>query len=264
MTRRGFPCALLLALAACNYTGESAAPYRPATVVSTPLAHSGQQLWLRDCAWCHGRAGEGTTRAPDILRDPGGPALVDFVLTTGRMPIEDPDERVVPGEVAYREEQIAALVAYSRTLEAEGFDVPVLRSGTADLALGQHLYQENCAACHSTTGIGGALTKGRPGEEGAPNSGFIAPDLHRSTPTQIAEAIRTGPGTMPVFGSGVFDDDELNAVVDYVAYLQEPDDRGGGPIGRIGPVAEGAVGWIIGLGLMVAFARWIGTRRGDP
>jgi hypothetical protein len=35
---------------------------------------------------------------------------------------------------------------------------------------------------------------------------------------------------------------------------------GGFPIGGRGPVAEGFVGWVIGLGLMVFAARLIGTR----
>ncbi|HEX2241033.1 MAG TPA: c-type cytochrome [Actinomycetota bacterium] len=254
---------LLVLLGACNYADEQAAPYRPAIVVATPLTHSGEQLYLRDCAWCHGRAGEGSERGPDIVSDPSGPALVDFVVSTGRMPISSPDELMRPGSVDYSPQEIAALVAYSRTLEPAGPDVPELSLDDVDLALGGRLYQENCAACHSTTGIGGALTKGRAPADGSRRSGFVAPDLHRSTPLQVAEAIRTGPGTMPVFGLGVFEDEELNAIVGYVSYLRDPSDRGGAPIGRIGPVAEGAIGWLIGLGLLIVFARWIGTKRGE-
>jgi ubiquinol-cytochrome c reductase cytochrome c subunit len=66
-----------------------------------------------------------------------------------------------------------------------------------------------------------------------------------------------------VFGEGVFTDEEVDAIVRYVVYLQNPDDRGGLAIGRIGPVAEGAVGWIVGLGAMVVLVRWIGTKTGE-
>jgi ubiquinol-cytochrome c reductase cytochrome c subunit len=91
----------------------------------------------------------------------------------------------------------------------------------------------------------------------------VAPGLEPSTPIEIAEAMRVGPGTMPVFGEAAFTDDEVDAIVRYVVYLQNPDDRGGLSIGRIGPVAEGAVGWIVGLGAMVVLVRWIGTKTGE-
>jgi ubiquinol-cytochrome c reductase cytochrome c subunit len=80
---------------------------------------------------------------------------------------------------------------------------------------------------------------------------------------EIAEAMRVGPGTMPVFGETAFTDEEVDAIVRYVVYLQEPEDRGGLAIGRVGPVAEGAVGWIVGLGAMLLLARWIGTKTGE-
>ncbi len=57
-----------------------------------------------------------------------------------------------------------------------------------------------------------------------------------------------------------FSTDEVNAITRFVASLQDPDDAGGAPIGRVGPVAEGAVGLLIGLGLLLLIVRWIGTR----
>ena len=69
---------------------------------------------------------------------------------------------------------------------------------------------------------------------------------------------------MPVFNEDVFDHEDLEAIVAYVEYLKNPDDRGGAGIGRIGPVAEGAIGWLVGLGLLFVFIRWIGTKRGEP
>jgi ubiquinol-cytochrome c reductase cytochrome c subunit len=79
----------------------------------------------------------------------------------------------------------------------------------------------------------------------------------------VGEAVRTGPDAMPVFGPGVVNNDGLDAIARYVEYLESPDDRGGAPIGRIGPVAEGAVGWVLGLGSLVLFIRWVGTKRGQ-
>ncbi len=152
------------------------------------------------------------------------------------------------------------------TLGPEGPDIPELDLADVDLGHGGVLYQENCAACHSTTGIGGALTEGRViGETGVPaRSRIVVPPVTDATPVEIAEAIRTGPGTMPVFGDEVFDESDLDALVAYSHYLKDPDDRGGASLGRIGPVAEGAVGWLVGLGVLLIFIRWVGTKRGEP
>ena len=65
---------------------------------------------------------------------------------------------------------------------------------------------------------------------------------------------------MPVFGPETLDDGQVASIVRYVSYLRNPDDRGGEPLGHVGPVPEGFVAWIIGLGTMLAVAYWIGTR----
>jgi ubiquinol-cytochrome c reductase cytochrome c subunit len=45
-----------------------------------------------------------------------------------------------------------------------------------------------------------------------------------------------------------------------VRYLQTPQDPGGLPIGRIGPVPEGFVAWFFGAGAFLLIVAWIGTR----
>ena len=80
---------------------------------------------------------------------------------------------------------------------------------------------------------------------------------------EIAEATRTGPGTMPVFPPTLISDEELNSLVRYTLYLQDPRDEGGAAIGHVGPVVEGAVGWALGLGTLVIVARWMGTKAGE-
>ena len=103
--------------------------------------------------------------------------------------------------------------------------------------------------------------RGRSGVGGT--AGIIIPGFERSGALDIAEAVRTGPGNMPVFGPNVINDEELNAVVRYSLYLKNPRDAGGAPIGHVGPVSEGAVGWILGMGSLAIFIRWIGTKVGD-
>ena len=252
-------------LGACNYSEADDRIYRPPGVALSTDADTGTELYLRDCAWCHARDGRGTERGPNIVAGTNGPAFVDFVLSSGRMPLDTPTQRMTRRETLYSDEEIEEIVAYVETLGTEGPDIPVLELEDADLAHGGVLYQENCAACHSTTGIGGALTEGRGFEPDDPGrTRIVVPPVTDAPAVEVAEAIRVGPGTMPVFGEETFDDEDLDAIVAYVEYLKDPDDRGGASFGRIGPVAEGAVGWILGLGSLLIFIRWIGTKRGDP
>jgi ubiquinol-cytochrome c reductase cytochrome c subunit len=250
---------LILWFGACGFFEKDVDPYR------APLADEaqgdGRTLYARDCAWCHGSGALGTERGPSLVSGTNGPALTDFVLSTGRMPLDDPQERSVRRAPVYSEAEIAAIVEYVKGFNPPGPDIPEIDADTVATPEGLELYLENCGACHAPTGVGAAITSGR-GREEFPAS-IIAPSLSESTRVEIAEAIRTGPGTMPVFGTGTLSDEEMDQVVGYVVYLQDPDDRGGAPIGHIGPVVEGAVGWLVGIVALILLIRWIGTRTGE-
>jgi ubiquinol-cytochrome c reductase cytochrome c subunit len=90
--------------------------------------------------------------------------------------------------------------------------------------------------------------------------GRAAPRLSPATPTETAAAVRVGPGEMPVFGGDTITDTQLDSLARYVEYLDDPDDPGGLPIGRTGPIPEGFVAWLIGMGALLALVAWIGTR----
>lgn len=254
-----------VALSGCAYFHRESEPFRnPARGVAA-TEDRGERLYLRDCAWCHGNRGEGTSNGPDIVTGTNGPAMLDFMLSTGRMPLDKPTEPSMHRAAAYTSEEAADIIAFVEQFGTEGPPIPSINVDAADIALGNELYQENCAACHSTTGVGGSLTAGRVELENqfSVRAGIVAPPLNEVTALETAEAIRVGPGTMPVFSEETFDQDELDAIVRYVLYLQDPADPGGADIGRIGPVAEGAVGWIVGLGVLVVLIRWVGTKRGE-
>jgi ubiquinol-cytochrome c reductase cytochrome c subunit len=245
-----------VALAACDYLSGDVGPYRAALEQD---AASGKDLYLRDCAWCHGNRGEGTARGPDLISGTNGAAFTDFMVSTGRMPIDVPTQRAERGPPDYPKPQIDALVSYVASLGGTGPDIPELELDEGSLAEGLELYQENCAACHSTTLIGGAFDAGSP----PGSTSIIAPELTDATPVEIAEAMLVGPDGMPVFGPETFSDEQVNSIVRYVSLQQEPNDRGGAPIGHIGPVAEGAFGWIVGMGAMVLMIRLLGTKTGE-
>jgi ubiquinol-cytochrome c reductase cytochrome c subunit len=177
-----------------------------------------------------------------------GAASADFYLTTGRMPLDNPGEQAQRKKPAYSRLQIRQLVAYVASL-GPGLPIPAVDPEGGDLAAGNQLYANNCASCHSSAGAGGAL-----------GHATYAPPLKRATPVQVAEAIRIGPGPMPRFGRETFDDDQLASIVRYVGYLKRPEDRGGLGLGHLGPIPEGFIAWVVGLGLIVIGIRWIGTR----
>ena len=260
-----------VAVAGCSTPGQKIRPYRPPAYYegsepqparAATIADLGRHLYQRDCAFCHGNKGQGTTRGPDMVSATNGPALTDFVLRTGRMPVEEPVNQTHQAEPKYSLAEIEAVVRYTEEeFHPGGPEIPEVHLSEGKLGEGQELYAEHCGACHALTGIGGAMLA--KDADGSGTEGVDIPSFERSTPLEIAEAIRTGPGTMPVFGERAIDEEEMNSLVRYVTYLKNPDDEGGWPIRRLGPVVEGAVGWIIGLGVLLLFTRLIGTKTGE-
>src|SRR5688572_26293580 len=96
----------LAILSACDSGQPEDRVFRPPGVTAAEDATGGKELYLRDCAWCHAGDGTGTDRGPEILSAPNGPAFVDFVLSTGRMPLDHPDERMTRQDPIYSETEI--------------------------------------------------------------------------------------------------------------------------------------------------------------
>ncbi len=231
--------------------GASAAPAQvgPTTTAGGNAADvaAGNQLYQIACTTCHGVDGEGVEdRGPSLIGV--GAASADFYLSTGRMPLDQPRSQAERKRVAYSKVQIRQLVAYVASL-GTGLPIPHLDPKAGNLAEGNRLYANNCAPCHSSAGAGGAL-----------GHAVYAPPLNRSTPLQVAEAIRVGPGAMPIFGPEALDEEQVASVTRYVEYLRKPDDRGGFGLGRLGAIPEGFVAWVVGLGAMLMAVRWIGTK----
>ncbi|MFP3914575.1 MAG: c-type cytochrome [Actinomycetota bacterium] len=206
---------------------------------------SGEELYIAECAGCHGPAGGGTRWAPSIVDQ--GAAGADFMMRTGRMPLRTPDEAIRRGPRRLTPDQIEAITSHMGRLG--GPPVPSVDPQQGDLGTGADLYLLNCAACHGATGVGGALVGSRD-----------APSVLPSSALEIAEAVRAGPGSMPAYPEAVLDQHELDSVTRYVLGLDEADTPGGWSLGRWGPVAEGAAAWLIGLGGVIGAAAWIEGR----
>ncbi|OZV76956.1 hypothetical protein CA850_25480 [Micromonospora echinospora] len=230
-------------------------PPHPAASSGSPTGtapgeqNRGGELYRQSCASCHGDQGQGSSRGPSLVGV--GAASVDFQLATGRMPVPAETRQPRRGEPVFSADEIAALVDHVTSFGGGGPQIPRVAPGS--LTAGRELFAANCAPCHGATGSGAPLT-----------DGWIAPPLYDATPVQVAEAIRVGPGLMPVFPSQVLTDQQVNDLTTYVQQLRgHRPDRGGNPLGRLGPLAEGIVAWIATLGLLVAAARWLGRRAGE-
>jgi ubiquinol-cytochrome c reductase cytochrome c subunit len=247
-------CSIVNGRAQVVYYGNSAITYAiPSQKFLQPPSaayiNAGHQLFLTDCATCHGDQADGSTGiAPNLVGL--GPATVDFWVTTGRMPAATPyaveAERKPPRLTKHEADQIGAWV---NSLDPAAPYIPHLNLSGANVAEGASLFALNCAACHTITGAGDALA----------NNTF-APSLRAANARQVAEAIRTGPANMPRF-TGNLSDAQVRDLVAYVTeHIQHPTNIGGFGLGGVGPVAEGFVALLFGVGILMIVAFWIGDR----
>lgn len=211
------------------------------------LISYGQEIFSETCESCHGPEAKGTNDGPDLQGL--GAGTIDFWVATGRMPLADPTEQAAIRPAILNHKEQLAVSAYIASLAPGGIAIPSVDLGETNESEGEFMFSEDCAACHTITGAGDALS-----------NNIYAPSLHAATPTEIAEAIRSGPGDMPRFGPGTLSNQQVADIVRYVVYLQHPDNRGGFALGGVGPVAEGFVAIIIGLGSIMLAGYWIGGR----
>ena len=214
---------------------------------------AGQTLFELNCSSCHGVDATGTDRAPNLQGL--GPATVDFWVSTGRMPLAVATAQPVQKPPRFNRTQTLQIVAFVNSLAPAAPDyppgIPKVDTSGANLVNGNSLFVLNCAGCHTITGAGDALAEG-----------FYAPSLHKIYPRQIVEAIRTGPTQMPHFGPGNLSNQQVADIVKYVtSTIQHPVNRGGLGLGGIGPVAEGFIGLLFGVGAMMLVAFWLGDRK---
>ena len=252
MTRlRQFAVALaagaLLALGTLLAFGSSSDPERGSRPLAIPSQvtglSEGRDLFTARCSSCHGMNGEGTAYGPS-LQDVGA-AAADFELRTGRMPFTGPPgSQATRKPPAFNEHEIQALVAFVASLD-NGPAIPDPRIDPRLLSDGQHLFIANCAPCHGATANGGAV-----------GGGALAPPLDRATSVEIAEAMLIGPGQMPVFSALAATD--RDAIVTYLLQLRTAPNPGGLSIGGIGPVPEGFVAWVVGMGMLLIVAVLVG------
>jgi ubiquinol-cytochrome c reductase cytochrome c subunit len=255
--------ALLLLLGLVTAGGLWTAVMTPASAEKTQdlasQVEEGRKLFLVGCSTCHGTNGEGITTDRGNNLGPSlvgvGAAAVDFQVGTGRMPMPQPGAQAPRKDVAYSEEETAALAAFVATLgpgpaipDESDYSIEGLDSAAQEAAIvrGGQLFLTNCTACHNFEGSGGAMPRG----------GY-APKIRGVEPKYIYEALLTGPQTMPTFSNGNLTPDEKRDVIAYLGSLDDAAAIGGFTMGGLGPVAEGLFAWVVGISALVGFAVWI-------
>jgi quinol---cytochrome-c reductase cytochrome c subunit len=229
-------------------TAEASAP--PASQQDTT---AGKELFQANCSSCHGLVAQGTDQAPSLVG--AGAAAVYFQMSTGRMPAKEVGAENERGPVKFTEQEIYQIADYVASLGG-GPPIPTAEQVStegADTALGSQLFSANCAQCHNAGLSGGALTYGK-----------NAPPLTQATPTQIYTAMLTGPEAMPVFPDSVISPQAKRDIIAYITQTRVEPNPGGFSLGRTGPITEGLVIFLGGMGFLVIVAMWITAKRRDP
>jgi len=232
-------------------TGALYSAFAPAQAADdtteSAAAAAGRHLYENSCITCHGSNLQGVpNRGPSLIGV--GAASVYFQVHTGRMPLVRQGATANEKPTIFSDKQIDQLMAY---VEAHGGG-PLVPSGDlrdGDLAAGGELFRLNCASCHNFVGKGGALSSGK-----------SAPSLEKASDREIYTAMLTGPENMPVFGDNQLTPDQKRSVINYVQTIKSQADPGGAGIGRIGPVSEGLVIWVVGIGALLFGIFWMGSK----
>ena len=237
-----------LVLTGALYSVFSPAQAAPAESGNESAAEAaGRELYERSCISCHGSNLEGVpNRGPSLIGV--GEAAVYFQVHTGRMPLVRQEADAPDKPAVFSDEEIDQLMAY---IQANGGG-PRLPSGDlrdGEVAEGGELFRLNCASCHNFVGEGGALSGGK-----------AAPSLNDSNDLEIYTAMLSGPENMPVFGDNQLTPEEKRSIIAYVQTMNSQADPGGAGVGRMGPVAEGLVIWVVGIGVLRFGIFWMGSK----
>jgi ubiquinol-cytochrome c reductase cytochrome c subunit len=253
-TRRRHPlAAFVVLLLALGFAGTLFAAFVSPTSANadsgtsaTQAIENGKALYITSCSSCHGLNAEGSSYGPSLVGT--GAAAVDFQVSTGRMPAQQPGAQIQKKAVLYTQTQIDEMAAYIQSLGG-GPAIPAsnLYQPQDNLVqLGGVLFRTNCSQCHNFAGEGGALT-----------NGAFAPALTQTNPRAIYEAMLTGPQNMPNFPNTVLSAADKQAIISYIVSTRNEPNYGGAGLGRLGPTSEGLFIWTFGLIALLLFAVWI-------
>jgi ubiquinol-cytochrome c reductase cytochrome c subunit len=244
---------VVVALVYGSLTSRGGVSQASAAVGAQQDITAGKDLFQANCSSCHGLEAQGTSQGPSLIG--AGAAAVYFQMSTGRMPAKEVGAENDRKPVTFSPQEIEDIAGYVASLGG-GPAIPTAEQvdpATGDPGVGSELFSANCAQCHGFAGAGGALTYGK-----------NAPPLTESTPTQIYTAMLTGPEAMPVFSDGALPPQAKRDIIAYITQTRVEPNPGGFSLGRTGPVTEGLVIFLGGMGFLVLASMWITAKRRDP
>jgi ubiquinol-cytochrome c reductase cytochrome c subunit len=261
--RRGPVAGLMVLLTGLLLMGGLYTAFSPAQAQSEQtteeLVAEGRELFIVNCAFCHGQNGEGVRTIDGNQLGPSlvgvGAAAVHFQVGTGRMPAAQPGQQLPSKPTVFDDEEILAMAEYVASLgpgpaipDESDYSIEGMSDEERQEAIvrGGQIFLTNCTACHNFTGSGGAMPRG----------GY-APHILGVDPQYVYEAMLTGPQSMPTFSNGNLTPEAKRDVIAYLQSIEENPKYGGFGMGGLGPVAEGMYAWIVGIGVLVGFAVWI-------
>ncbi|MGH3435408.1 MAG: cytochrome bc1 complex diheme cytochrome c subunit [Sciscionella sp.] len=242
---------LALGTAGALYTALAPTAQTAHAAGDPALVRQGEQIYNNTCISCHGANLQGENdRGPSLIGV--GSAAVYFQTSTGRMPAMGQTAQEPRKKPALQPQEIDALMAF---VEARGGGPQAPAHGGQalqgnDPARGGELFRLNCASCHNFTGRGGALSSGK-----------YAPNLDQANQKQVYTAMQSGPENMPKFSDRQLTPQEKKDIVAYVMSVTNgKNNPGGAPLGGVGPVSEGLIAWIVGIGALIGVTLWVGAR----
>src|SRR5262249_28375825 len=144
---------------------------------------AGADLFMENCAPCHGADARGLQGRPDIHLNHNIPA---------------------PARNG-RSGSIGVMPAFPNLTDADIADIQSYLEGLCPVPTGAELLNSNCAACHGTD------ASGRDGR----------PDIRCTVRSRVFNAVRTGrgDGLMPIFSSAALSDNDVETLLAYLAGL---------------------------------------------
>ena len=264
---RSLPLGLITAAAIFGFSLPSRAPSAPP--FGRPACDEmsvAKFVYLRDCSVCHGVDAQGTAYGPSLKGV--GRAAVDFYISTGRMPlvanarpakspqgVPPPGQRVADPHAQVRRGLPRVLASAERRVgELHCVD----RAGRSGRPAGRGASESRRRRAGVPASSARRVTPGRASAVRSINGRrrVCTPRRRPRSPRRC----ESGPGRCRCSGTRRFLPIRSSDLVGYVRYLDHPENRGGDPLWYLGPVAEGAVAIILGLGALLLCARWIGER----
>ncbi len=223
------------------------------TYVNLPASFiaPGQALFASNCSSCHGREANGSTGVAPNLQGLGA-GTVDFWVSTGRMPLANASIEPVRKPPRFNRLQTLEIAAWVQSLTpGVGTQVPDRQHRGPPTSRPATPSSPSTARPATPSPVQGTRWPRAP----SPRASIwpLRPRWSKPSGRVRATCPTSGPATSPTPRHGT-------SPPTSPACIQHPANPGGFGLGGIGPVGEGFVGLLLGVGGLMLVCFWIGNR----